>query len=70
MSSMPRTIIFCRRYVECARMYGLFEQYLSDSFTDPPGAPNIVRYRLVDMYTRCTESVIKEEIVSSFSDPN
>ena len=67
---MPRTIIFCRRYVECAQIYGLFQQYLNESFTDPPGAPNLVKYRLVDMYTKCTEPVIKEEIVSCFSNPN
>ena len=67
---MPRTIIFSRRYVECAQIYGLFQQYLNENFTDPPGAPNLVKYRLVDMYTKCTEPVIKEEIVSCFSNPN
>ena len=69
-ATTPRTIIFCRRYVECAQIYTLFQQHLNESSTDPPGAPNLVKYRLVDMYTKCTEPVIKEEIVSCFSDPN
>ena len=48
--NMPRTIIFCRRYRECAHMYQLFELLLGDEFTHPPKAPNLVRYRLVDVY--------------------
>ena len=65
-ATTPRTIIFCRRYVECAQIYTHFQQHLNESSTDPPGAPNLVKYRLVDMYTKCTEPVIKEEIVSCF----
>ena len=66
-TAMPRTIIFCRRYTECAQIYSLFYQYLRESFTDPPNAPNIVKYRLVDMYTKCTEPSVKEDIISCFS---
>ena len=69
--NMPRTIIFCRRYRECAHiMYQLFELLLGDEFTHPPKAPNLVRYRLVDMYTKCTEGNIKEDIVTEFSKPD
>ena len=64
---MPRTIVFCRRYSECALMYSLFRNALETNFTEPPGAPNLVKYRLVDMYTKCTEASIKEDIVSEFS---
>ena len=66
-TSMPRTIIFCRRYRECAQIYSIFEQSLQTAFTDPPNAPNLVKYRLVDMYTKCTEASIKEDIVAEFS---
>ena len=66
-TSMPRTIIFCRRYSECAHMYTLFQNALGVNFTEPAGAPNLVKYRLVDMYTKCTEPSIKEEIVTEFS---
>lgn len=68
-TAMPRTIIFCRRYIECSHMYSLFLQYLKSDFTDPPNAPNLVKYRLVDMYTKCTEPSIKEDIVTAFSKP-
>ena len=69
-TAMPRTIIFCRRYVECAQIYSLFQQCLKAEFTDPPNAQNLVKYRLVDMYTKCTEPSIKEDIVTAFSNPD
>ena len=68
--NMPRTIIFCRRYMECAQMYTAFEELLGDNFTEPPGAPSMVKYRLVDMYTKCTEVTIKESIINEFSKPD
>ena len=67
--NMPRTIIFCRRYIECAEMYCTFQKLLVNDFTEPPNAPNVVKYRLVDMYTKCTETKIKEDIISAFSKP-
>lgn len=69
-TAMPRTIIFCRRYVECSQMYSLFQQYLKSDFTDPPNTPSLVKYRLIDMYTKCTEPSIKEDIVTAFSKPD
>ena len=65
-TAMPRTVIFCRHNVECAQIYSLFQQYLKAEFTDPPNAPNLVKYRLVDMYTKCTQPSIKEDIVTAF----
>lgn len=66
-TNMPRTIIFCRRYKECADMYSMFKQSLNTEFTDPPNAPDLVKYRVVDMYTKCTEASIKEDIIMQFS---
>ena len=67
---LPRMIIFCKQYDQCSVMYALFKQYLGPNFTSPPSAPDLSKYRLVDMYTRCTESEVKESILESFSNPN
>ena len=67
---MPRIIVFCKRYDECSQMYRLFKYYLRDLFTEPPGAPNLPKFRLVDMYTKCTEGDVKEAIVESFCNSN
>ena len=64
-TSMPRIIIFCRRYDECFTMYHMLKSHLGNEFTEPRGAPDITKYCLVDMYTRCTEKAI----LNSFCSP-
>ena len=53
ITEMAQIIVFCKRYDECSRMYRLFKYYLRDLFTEPPEAPNLPKFRLVDMYTKC-----------------
>ena len=50
-------------------MYCTLQKLLGNDFTEPPNAPNIVKYRLIDMYTKCTKTKIKEDIISAFSKP-
>ena len=63
----PRTIVCCRRYEDCANLYIYFKKGLQASFTEPPGAPDLPRFHFVDMYLSCTEQVVKEEIIKSFT---
>lgn len=71
-TKFPRLIIFCKQYDECSRMYRLFKYFLKEEFTDPPQAPNLAKYRLVDMYTKCTEGSVKDRsrCVRSFCSPS
>ena len=39
---------------------------MQEEFTEPPGAPNLSRYRLVDMYMSATDKSVKSSIVTSF----
>ena len=39
---------------------------LGKEFTLPKGAPNLPQFRVVDMYTRCTQKAVKDHIVSDF----
>ena len=41
---------------------------MGSNFTSPPGALNLAKYRL-DMFSKCTQSALKESIVSSFVNP-
>ncbi len=66
-SNFPRTIVYCRRYEDCANLYLFFKDQLGAEFTEPPGAPDLPKFRLLDMYMSCTEQVVKEEIVKSFT---
>lgn len=63
----PRVVIFCRRFEECTEFYSMFERHLGANFTCPAGAPSCLsKYRVVDMYTSCTQEKIKTTIVQSF----
>ena len=64
---MPRLIIYCRRYEHCADLYTYFRDGLGKSFTDPIDSPNLSRFRLVDMFTSCTDPEVKSQIIQSFT---
>ena len=66
-ASFPRTIVYCRRYEHCANLYSFFKESLGDEFMEPRGAPNLPRFRLVDMFMSCTEEVVKNEIIKRFT---
>lgn len=68
--STNKIIIYCRKHNDVADIYEYFKTQLGTEFTDPPGAPhNIFKYRIVDMYTSCTDNSLKEVIVSEFVQP-
>lgn len=62
----PRVIIFCRQCEECATLYEFFLSNLNEEFTEPVGAPNLSRYRLVDMFMSATDQKVKDSIIDSF----
>ena len=66
-SKCPRLIMYCRSFGNCADLYLYFKGYLGIGFTEPPGAPDLTRFRLVDMYMSCTEQAVKESIVHQFT---
>ena len=62
-----RTIIYCRRYEDCANVYLFFKNSTRLNFTEPPGAPDLPQFRLIDMYMSCTDPEVKVKIVSAFT---
>lgn len=69
-AAMDRIIIFCRRYEEVTEIYYFFKQKLGAQFTEPCGAPDLARFRLVDMYTHCTHQSVKDVILQRFTSPS
>ena len=67
--SMPRIIVYCRKYEECADLYIFFRDGLGREFTEPIGSPDLSRFRLVDMFTSVTDAEVKSQIISSFCNP-
>lgn len=65
---MPRALIYCRRLEECADIYILFKKILGKNFTEPPDAPDLPHFRLMDMFTSVTDTDIKEIIIKRFTE--
>ncbi len=55
---MGRIIVF---------IYMYFKRNLKDKFTSPSGAPDLARFRLVDMYTKCTHQDVKRAVIDGFT---
>lgn len=66
-NSYPRTIIYCRKVEECADLYIFFKNNLAQEFLHPVGAPLLSKYKLVEMFTSCTDEAIKRQIIISFT---
>ena len=64
---MGRVIVFCRTYDSVATIYTYFKRTLKDEFTFPRGAPDLARFRLVDMYTKYTHQHTKNAIIDGFT---
>ena len=63
----PKTIIYCRRIEDCANLYTFFRESLKEKFVLPINAPDLPRFRLVDMFTSCTDPDIKDTIMMNFT---
>ena len=67
---LPRVIIYCRKYKDCSDLYKFFKKGLGQDFTKPSDAPDIANFRLVDMFTACTDVVTKTRIIENFTKPS
>ena len=72
-TNTERTIIFCRTHDNttggCSEVYLYIRSRLQEEFTDPIGAPDKAKYRMVDMFTSCTHPTVKENIIQGFCNP-
>ena len=66
-TTYPRTIVYCQRFQDCSDIYLFFRNNLKESFTEPKGAPDTPKFRLLDMYLSCTDTIVKEEIINLFT---
>ena len=64
---MPRTIIYGRSLRMCADIFLFFKSELSDDITEPKDAPDLAKFRLVDVFTSVTDQHQKDGIISAFS---
>ena len=63
---MSRMIVFCHSYKDVGNIYSFMKSSLGNEAAEPIGAPDMVRFRLVDMFTACTEKNVKDTIIHNF----
>ena len=61
----PKTIVFCRRYHDCANLYHSLRRDLGMYFTFPPNYPDFHEFRLIEMFTRASTTEMKEKVLHS-----
>ena len=66
---VDQTIIFCHSFDDCSCIYVYLRKSLGLEGTEPVGAPDLVRYRLVDMFSSVTEKEVKKSIQQAFTEP-
>ena len=63
---MNRTVIFCRTYYQCSRIYMFIVDKLGTEMTEPVSiSRDLPQFRLLDMFTACTRPTVKECILHS-----
>lgn len=67
---MPRTIVYCHTYNQCADLYLYFRTSLGGEVTEPPFTSELNRYGMVNMFLGCTPDNVKDDITRQFGDPS
>ena len=63
----PKTILFVRKYKDCADLYSTLLHKLGHNFTHPPGYPNTSEFRVVEMFSGVLTTDKKNQVLSTFS---
>ena len=61
-TSMDKVIVFCHTYDDSSRIYLFIRSRLGVLGVQPVGAPDLSRFRLVEMFTACTHKDVREHI--------
>jgi len=65
-ASTPNTVVFCWTLLSCGNIYGNLKKQLGSNITEPPGLPNLVEFRLINLFTAATTSRMREKILTEF----
>uniref|UniRef100_A0A1X7VJA5 DNA 3'-5' helicase n=1 Tax=Amphimedon queenslandica TaxID=400682 RepID=A0A1X7VJA5_AMPQE len=67
-TNFRRTIIFCQQQWHCGQLYQLFRTQMSDDLLDPiVSPPFMLQNRLVDVFCKGTEDLVKDNIASQIT---
>jgi len=68
-TSTPKTVVFCRTLLSCAEIYGNLKKILGSNITEPPGLPNLIEFRVINLFTAASTPQMREQVLREFCKP-
>lgn len=65
-ANFPKTILFCRRYIDCSQIFITLRSKLGNGITEPPDYPDLSEFRMVELYTKVSKPSKREAVVNRF----
>ena len=62
----PKTVLFCRTLLAYGEIYMGLKSHLGKNITEPPGLPNIVEFRLINLFTAAITPEMREMVLLEF----
>jgi len=62
----PKTVLFCQTLQQCGNFHAKIKKLLGKNITMPPGAPSILPFRMVSLFTSASRRELREEIIQEF----
>ena len=62
----PKTVLFCRTLLACGEIYTGLKRRLGKNITEPPRLPNIIDFRLINLFTAATTPEMREMVLLEF----
>lgn len=66
----PKTVLFCQTLQQCGDFQLRIRRLLGRSITIPPGAPSIIPFRVLSLFTSASRAELREEILKEFCKEN
>ena len=65
-ASMPKTVVFCQTLKQCGDFYAEMKSELGQYLTEPPGAPRVIPFSMVSMFTSASRAELRAEVLQEF----
>ena len=57
-----KTVLFCYTLLDCGQIYAKLKRRLGKNITEPTGLPNIIEFRLINLFTAASTAEMKAQV--------
>ena len=65
-ANTPKTVVFCQTLLQCSEFNAKMKRKLGINLTEPPGAPCVIPFRMISLFTSASRAVIRAEVLKEF----